>query len=175
MVFPYERPVPKLYSEALRPPHLDGGYHSLVQDWADLKKPGSRRRLRQPLRPIVSENIQLHRIHCDPAYISSKPKATKLSEIEYGKILALKAGGMSIRKIAEKIKNPDNYNRFHAEGRPGATSERDGRVIVRAALLFLNQGSSGRRNLDIQRKKNDFVPWFPPEETVRAPVTVPFL
>ncbi|CAI9728194.1 ---NA--- [Octopus vulgaris] len=52
---------------------------------------------------IVSENIRLSCILCDPDCISIMPKATKLSEIEQRKILVLKVEEMSNRKTAEKI------------------------------------------------------------------------
>ncbi|CAI9718060.1 ---NA--- [Octopus vulgaris] len=52
---------------------------------------------------IVLEKIRVNHIHHDPDYISSIPKATKYSRIEQGKILTVKAEGMSNWKIAEKI------------------------------------------------------------------------
>ncbi|CAI9715620.1 leucine-rich repeat-containing protein 74B-like isoform X1 [Octopus vulgaris] len=71
---------------------------------------------------IFPGNIRLNCILRDPNYIYNIPKATKLSEIEQEKILALKAEGVSNQKIAEKIrrsrtpadnflKDPDGYKR----------------------------------------------------------------
>ncbi|CAI9741597.1 ATP-dependent DNA helicase pif1-like [Octopus vulgaris] len=89
----------------------------------------------------VSKNIRLSRIPRDQNYISSILNAAKFSEIEQGKILALKVKGMSNVKIDVKVrrsrkpvenflKDLDGYNRVRAGRRPKAASETDERAIV---------------------------------------------